>query len=49
MGVETLVILLVSAGIMVVIAIAAMVFSVGVDRLTERFRNWWHRKTTNNK
>ena len=49
MGVETLVILLVSAGIMVVIAIADMAVSVGVESLTERFRNWWHRKTTNNK
>lgn len=49
MGVETLVILLVSAGIMVVIAISAMAFSVGVDRLNERFRNWWQRKATKNK
>ncbi len=41
---ETLVILLVAAGIMVLVAIIAMAFSVGVDRLTERFHNR-HRKT----
>lgn len=41
---ETIVILLVAAGIMILVAIVAMAFSVGVDRLTERFRNR-HRKT----
>lgn len=47
---ETLEILFVAAGVMLAIAIIVMAFSVAVDRLAERFRNWrCSRRKTNNK